>query len=373
MAQPIYYPNPPLAGRPPFATDEPDSVYAQARQPQTWMREPQVDPNARSSAYNHYDQYLDGNQSNHNLNYNEDDRQHNKHAALAAATQQQQSVPLAAPRPGYPAPIAALNLSRPSPTATPDGRQAANSDMPHLPPGLRPSGGANGASRPQPALLAIPPPAPISVPSTPHPLPPTMTPIQPIFARPAKGSAPRDVKWGAEPIIRGNSEETLLPKRGEKGDDFWRRFSMIANEENKKPSTQKKSAWLRKTENGTSRLSRWVWVIGFFLLACIGLGVGLGWYLSHNKPAHQLPKAFGGSANETLTAGTAPATVAGGAKSASSLHVSPTHTVARRDAFPGPMPTGSHMQLIHITHNFGESHNTTNRHARRHLSRMDPH
>ena len=27
------------------------------------------------------------------------------------------------------------------------------------------------------------------------------------------------------------------------------------------------SAWLRKTENGTSRLSRWVWVIGFFLLA----------------------------------------------------------------------------------------------------------
>lgn len=260
MAQPIYYPNPPLAGRPPFATDEPDSVYAQARQPQTWMREPQVDPNARSSAYNQYvststrlhavadpaplkksyDQYLDGNQSNHNLNYNEDDRQHNKHAALAAATQQQQSVPLAAPRPGYPAPIAALNLSRPSPTATPDGRQAANSDMPHLPPGLRPSGGANGASRPQPALLAIPPPAPISVPSTPHPLPPTMTPIQPIFARPAKGSAPRDVKWGAEPIIRGNSEETLLPKRGEKGDDFWRRFSMIANEENKKPSTQKK-------------------------------------------------------------------------------------------------------------------------------------
>jgi hypothetical protein len=34
--------------------------------------------------------------------------------------------------------------------------------------------------------------------------------------------------------MRGNSEETLLPSRGEKGDDFWRRFSMVAKEDTQK-------------------------------------------------------------------------------------------------------------------------------------------
>ena len=72
-----------------------------------------------------------------------------------------------------------------------------------------------------------PPPQPISVPSTPHPLPPTMTPIQPVFARPEKTA----VKFNTEPIMRGDSEGTLIPRRGDKGDDFWRRFSMIAKEE----------------------------------------------------------------------------------------------------------------------------------------------
>ncbi|THH19094.1 hypothetical protein EW146_g2016 [Bondarzewia mesenterica] len=387
MAQPTVYNNPPLAGRPPFATDEPDSIYAQTNQPQRRVREPPVNPNARTSAYNHYDRYLDDNrQSGIGAvgmglmtgdvdDDDEDEQQHDKHAALAAATQPQ-LVPLAAPRPGYPAPIAALNLSRPAPVATPEGRQLASPQMSQLPPSLRPSAGMSATPRaPPPALLTmIPPPAPISVPSTPHPLPPTMTPIQPVFARPAKNSPSRDVKWGPEPIMRGNSEETLIPKRGEKGDDFWRRFSMIAKEENKKPYAQKKSAWLRKTENGTNRLSRWVWIIGFFLLVCIGLASGLGWYATHNKPAHQQPKVFGGSENETLTsAGTATGAVKGSvvtASSSSSPHVSPTNTVARREASPDPIPTGSHMQLIHIPHDLS-SHHTVARHRRRHLNRTN--
>ena len=39
------------------------------------------------------------------------------------------TIPLAAPRPGYAAPVAALNLSRPSPAATPEGRMPASPEM----------------------------------------------------------------------------------------------------------------------------------------------------------------------------------------------------------------------------------------------------
>ncbi|RPD62807.1 hypothetical protein L227DRAFT_437286 [Lentinus tigrinus ALCF2SS1-6] len=56
MAQPVIYRTPPLAGRPPFATDEPDHIYAQQQQdPSRRLRQPPPpDPNARSSAYNMY-------------------------------------------------------------------------------------------------------------------------------------------------------------------------------------------------------------------------------------------------------------------------------------------------------------------------------
>jgi hypothetical protein len=140
-------------------------------------------------------------------------------------------VPLVAPKPGYVAPIAALNMSQLSP-----------SDTARSPPGIPVlmNLGQHGAAPMSPVVARQrPPPAPISVPSTPHPLPPTMTPILPVFARPSMHSEPHDVKWGPEPIMRGNSEEKLLPRRGEKGDDFWRRFSMVAREESRKPSSQK--------------------------------------------------------------------------------------------------------------------------------------
>ena len=73
----------------------------------------------------------------------------------------------------------------------------------------------------------------ITVPKTPHPLQPPVTPIAPVFARPKKTSA---IKFAPEePIIRGEREETLLPKRGEHGDQFWKRFSMVAKVENNRP------------------------------------------------------------------------------------------------------------------------------------------
>jgi len=163
---------------------------------------------------------------------------HDRQAALAAPPTAAQSVPpqmpipLAAPKPGYAAPIAALSIQEPSQYTT------------RLPPGIGPvrmQRDQHAAPRmPLAVVRPHPPPvAPISVPSTPHPLPPTMTPILPVFARPLKSAESQDVKWGPEPIMRGNSEERLIPRRGEKGDDFWRRFSMIAREENQKPRSQK--------------------------------------------------------------------------------------------------------------------------------------
>lgn len=147
-----------------------------------------------------------------------------KNAALAAATganppqlsnQQPPLQPIAAPRPGYAAPIAALNLARPEPTATPQGRRPLENPF-------------EPSTQSQPHL---PPASPSHIGAGPHPLQAPITPITPVFARPAKNAikfeaTPRTPK----PIMRGNSEETLLPKRGEKGDDFWRRFSMIAKE-----------------------------------------------------------------------------------------------------------------------------------------------
>lgn len=165
-----------------------------------------------------------------------EDRAHAMPAAPATSAQpvsqqMQMPVPLMAPKPGYVAPIAALNMS-----------QLSASDTARSPPGLNSAPmhhGQHGTAMPPAVTRARPPVAPISVPSTPHPLPPTMTPILPVFARPSQPSEPHDVKWGPEPIMRGNSEEKLLPRRGEKGDDFWRRFSMVAREESRKPSSQK--------------------------------------------------------------------------------------------------------------------------------------
>jgi len=355
----------PLAGRPPFATDLPDSAYAQPQPQARYRQPPRDDPNARTSAYNHYDAYLD-----------DGNNPHNRHAALAAPQTAAQSVPaqmpipLAAPKPGYAAPIAALSM--PEPSQYPETTR--------FPPGISPvrvQHNQQPAPRMPPAVVRppLPPVAPISVPSTPHPLPPTMTPILPVFAKPLKLAGSQDVKWGPEPIMRGNSEEKLIPRRGEKGDDFWRRFSMVAREESKKPYSQKQSDWLQKTQSGTNRLSRWVWFIGLIIFSCAGLGIGLGVYLSHKAPPHQDPTTFGGRASNGLVStssqpmqGSGPTGVSG-----SSPHVTPTNTVARRAAFPGPLPTPAPSVPIHIMyipHPHGPKHGSTpSRHSHRHRKR----
>jgi hypothetical protein len=132
-----------------------------------------------------------------------------------------------------PAPIAALNLARAEPSATPVGRMPnPNSPLPHIDNPFEPRYHQPRSQYPMSASPA---------PSTPHPLHPSVTPITPAFIRPSKSPALRNedainVKFvegeaiPRKPIMRGNSEETLLPGRGEKGDDFWRRFSMVAKE-----------------------------------------------------------------------------------------------------------------------------------------------
>lgn len=157
-----------------------------------------------------------------------------RHRSVVLEPQQQQKpIPLAAPKPGYAAPVSALRITTPmspSPAASPVGRQPS-------------------PSHPRPLMLVDNLNSPISprmpspgagMPSTtPHPLPPTITPIQPVFARPSKNAEERDVKFAAQPILRGEKEETLLPRRGERGDDFWRRFSMVVKQESAMPASQK--------------------------------------------------------------------------------------------------------------------------------------
>ena len=127
------------------------------------------------------------------------------------------------------------------------------------------------------------------------------------------------------------------------------------------------STWLRKTRDGSTRLSRWVWVIGIFLLVvrirsfsllrasyhfpqCIGAAIGIGYHVSHDAPSHQQPKVFGGSADESAVPSLSqPTPTAAGGPSATSLHVQPTFTVARRALEPSGLPASQN--LANAMHN----------------------
>ncbi|KAJ3838025.1 hypothetical protein F5878DRAFT_189626 [Lentinula raphanica] len=362
--------------RPPFGTDEPESIYETPNHPQRRIRQPApVDPNSRTSAYNLYDNYLhdDANRQsgidalgagfmNGSMDDDDDEleekynpftsskeKEASKQAMLAAAIGPRKTPTpppqyIASPRPGYAANVEAL--SRPEPAASipatrqsPNGLSINTSNNPFATPMDR-HAFPNGPSIPQP----------IVVPNTPHPLQPPMTPITPVFARPRQ----QDVHFDEKPIMRGAGEGTSIPTRGEKGDDFWRRFSMVVKEENSKPAQQKQSSWLKTTQGRTNSMFRWVFFIGMILAVCALGAIGLWWYASHNSSTHEQPHALGGSEQESgsssaVGVASSPATLQ------TSLHVTPTNTVARRmlgDIYE-PYPTGfslaqRHKRKLHL-------------------------
>ena len=186
--------------RPPFGTDEPESIYETPNHPQRRIRQPApVDPNSRTSAYNVYNNYIhdDSNRQsgidalgagfmNGSMDDDDDEPQEkynpftsakeqeaSKHAMLAAAIGPRKTPTpppqyIASPRPGYAASVEAL--SRPEPAAIPATRQPPNglsistSNNPFATP-MDHQAFPNGPHMPQP----------IAVPNTPHPLQPPMT------------------------------------------------------------------------------------------------------------------------------------------------------------------------------------------------------
>lgn len=164
-----------------------------------------------------YDQYLNGADAPKSTNPFDDPH-------YRVLSPPRQPIPLAAPKPGYAAPVAALNLSRPDAIATPQGRVRS------------PTTPEMSQVFPKPLTLVErqSPSSPHFPHITPHELEPSMTPITPAFIRPASAaSTHRDVKFSpTAPILRSEKEETFLPRRGQnQGEDFWRRFSIVAKDE----------------------------------------------------------------------------------------------------------------------------------------------
>ncbi|KAG8877409.1 hypothetical protein FRB98_006702 [Tulasnella sp. 332] len=129
------------------------------------------------------------------------------------------------------------------------------------------------------------------------------------------------------PIMRGEKEDYLplrsggpgvgprAPRVGEKhhGDDFWRRFSMVAKMDKAVANKggDKQSAWLNSALGNTSALRAWTWCVGLFMLAIVVGGIVAIWWFTRSNPAHAIPVAIGGGASETmLSSSTEPTPVA---------------------------------------------------------------
>lgn len=387
---------PPLAGRPPFATDEDDGVYDNApAQPRQRQLKPAQQGAGRDSMYQAWDNYL------HTDKDQQDSRPNSGAGGIGMglmAGDLDDSDDDDLPRGGNTAPLKSANaplkssnlrpaesqprpsndsqrnngLSRPAPAAmagAPGGRQGSY-DRPQqhqqqhqqqqmqqnpIPRGTgttgvqRPAAAALRVDVPQPAMpiprapipAFMPGPSPSPSPSfIPHPLNAPSTPITPVFARPSFQAEPpkEKVKFKDGTIMRGNSEETLIPRGTAKGEEFWRRFSFVAKEEPKR----KKSRWLRNTTRTNTTCSRFVWCISIVLLLAIGGAIGIGWYLTHNDKAAP-PLAVGGSANQSqLTSVGAANTAAAAASNTSRVLVAPTAVETKKrdleDVGPTPAP-----------------------------------
>jgi hypothetical protein len=124
---------------------------------------------------------------------------------------------------------------------------------------------------------------------------PSASPINPKIAAPTPS-----VKFSEKdpmPILRGDSEETLLSRStvgsrpARHGDDFWRRFSMVAHKQEDK---RKSLDWLQKNQARGNRFKGIMWACGFIVVALVAGGVVLAWFLTRKNPDHGIPSAVGG-------------------------------------------------------------------------------
>jgi hypothetical protein len=221
----------------------------------------------------------------------------------------------------------------PSPAVAPrdiPARVATSSPMPAPRPQrpapafmITPTGSPVPSSPAPPFAHTVPVHSPM-LPTTPLQLPPS-TPITPLFAAPPPSvlqqGENRSVSFS---VMRGESEGVLLERTREKngsddshmsmgsrtglrnkarndGDDFWRRFSMVAHQaESNTHNPHKRSSWLAKAERNAQAYSRWVAIGGVLLLCLIGAGIASGIYLNKGKGnGHADPLAIGGKANES--------------------------------------------------------------------------
>lgn len=256
----------------------------------------------------------------------------------------------------------------PSPAAPRDipSRLAAGSPMP-----------APRPQRPAPAFMIAPPGSPVPsspapaysgpsspmLPVTPLQLPPS-TPITPLFAAPP--TKPDDEKAGLKvtftTIMRSEDENVLLERTREKGggsddshssdgsraglrrprrdgDDFWRRFSVVAHQsETDARKRNHVSSWLSKTEGRARSYSRWVAISGIFILALIAGGVAAGIYFNHGQGnGHAAPVAIGGKEEQSdITSSTTSSARAAGATTRTGLNV---HTLTTENGSVMAIPT----------------------------------
>lgn len=278
----------------------------------------------------------------------------------------------------------------PSPAAAPrdvPARVATSSPMPAPRPQrpapafmIAPTGSPAPSSPTPPFAHAAPSPHSPMLPTTPLQLPPS-TPITPLFAAPPPSVLQQgENKSVSFSVIRGESENVLLERTREKnsgsddshisigsrtglrnksrndGDDFWRRFSMVAHQaESSARNPHKRSSWLAKAEKNAQAYSRWVAIGGILLLCLIGAGIASGIYLNKGKGnGHADPLAIGGKANESNISPPAstPMSTAHSTKRTGYMHQTmttsggsvfaiPTKPARRRgiEAAPQPTPT----------------------------------
>ncbi|KAF7299685.1 hypothetical protein HMN09_00974000 [Mycena chlorophos] len=170
------------------------------------------------------------------------------------------------------------------------------------------------------------------------PMPAFMPPSRPGMMSPSDSQAtlstlPSSSSRTEDMLIRGTDDDL------QQNDLFWRRFN--ASAANAQLPDAEKSSWLEKNEGKSSRYYRLLWILGVVFVVLAAGGIAIGIYLSFHSNSNIRPDTLGGQADNTSAAGAVAATAGGdsggttaavitvdGTTIASSLHVSPTNTVA---------------------------------------------